>query len=75
MQISYEKAISLVNEIIGLYPNVEFTNDEKADLVIVAMQASANSWNPKGPEAYVKSTIVNCIKDKVKQYVITRLGE
>ena len=50
MKITISEANEILNEVLSLYPDVDFSSEEKADLIIVAMYAALNSTSKNGPK-------------------------
>lgn len=74
MKITISEANAILNEVLSLYPDVDFSCEEKADLIIVAMDAALNSTSKNGPKGYVKGAIINCIRPKLKDHIMNKIG-
>lgn len=74
MKITISEANEILNEVLSLYPDVYFSLEEKADLIIVAIDAALNSTSENGPKAYVKGAIINCIRPKLIEHIATEIG-
>lgn len=74
MKITISEANEILAEVLSLYPNLDFSSEEKADLIIVAMDAALNSTSANGPKNYVKGAIINCIRPKLIEHIATEIG-
>ena len=68
-KITYGETNQLLNEILSTFAGVTLTDDERYDLIIAGMSSLIDNPEVVSIKSYVKSTMINCVKDKIKEHM------
>lgn len=74
-RITYEETNQILNDVLNTFKGIQLTEDEKFDLIVTAMGTIVNNPEVNSVKSYVKSTLVNNLRDKIKAHIYDVLKE
>lgn len=74
-RITYEETSQILNDILDTFKGVELTEDEKYDLIVTAMGTVVNNPEVNFVKPYIKATLINNLRDKIKAHMYNVLKE